>query len=211
MPAPAACARSASRLCACAALACVAVPCARCVRAQQSSDGAGPTSIVHAPTRLRNLRQILARCANAMCGHAVRDRALLASARHDRALSAHNTTKLLCMFALCALVFCMCAEHCVRLQSACWGSVLVQGLAHVQPVVAFVHLAAVVHIASPVCVDTLRRSSATSPTPPGTCRAECVAPACLLFITAVSRTCIFVSLSKHYLRACRHVDSGPRA
>ena len=44
----------------------------------------------------------------------------------------------------------------------------------------------------------------------GTCRAECVAHACLLFVTAVSRTCIFVSLSKHYLRACRHADSGPR-
>ena len=126
VPAPAARARSDTSACACAALACVAVPCARCVRAQQSSDEAGPTSIVHAPTRLCNQRRILDRCANAMCGHAVRDRALLASARHDRALCAQVATMQLCMFALCALVFCMCAMRalafCVLGQCTCAGA-----------------------------------------------------------------------------------------
>ena len=126
VPAPAACACSATTACACAALACVAVPCARCVRAQQSSDEAGPTSIVHAPTRLCNQRRILDRCANAMCGHAVRDRALLARARPDRALCAQVATMQLCMFALCALVFCMCAMRalafCVLGQCTCAGA-----------------------------------------------------------------------------------------
>ena len=71
-----------------------------------------------------------------------------------------------CACLLCARL-CYACVRCERLRSACWGGVFVQGLAHVQLIVAFVNFAAVVHVASsrlfvskPVC-----RSPPSSPMP----------------------------------------------
>ena len=52
-----------------------------------------------------------------------------------------------CTFLRCAHSCYACALHCVRLRSALWGAVFVQGFAHVDLVVALVPLAAVVNMA----------------------------------------------------------------